>query len=40
MAETLPTLIVGAGLAGLAAGVALARRGVPCLLAEARNNFV
>jgi len=35
MAENIPTIIVGAGLAGLAAGVALARRGVPCLLAEA-----
>jgi len=38
MAETLPTLIVGAGLTGLAAGVALARRGVPCLLAEAESE--
>lgn len=38
MAETLPTLIVGAGLAGLAAGVALARRGAPCLLAEAESE--
>lgn len=35
MAKTLPTLIVGAGLAGLAAGVTLARQGIPCLLAEA-----
>lgn len=37
MADTLPTLVVGAGLAGLAAGVALARRGSPCLLAEAES---
>jgi protoporphyrinogen oxidase len=34
MTQTPVTLIVGAGLTGLAAGIALARQGVPCLLAE------